>query len=253
MAKISGVATLGSARAAQRPIHTSGKPLTIGCSMLTRSFGYSKVYKYKTKIFFVSMSISLSACSMRGAVSSRAAPIPSGSLIRASGRAVRRPNRGTVKGSAAVNPNAAPAAAPAAAPVISRRRAASTLAIGAAALALLPCTLTTTHAAAAAAAAEPGLQLKPAAAEDTSTDPAGSEMTLYVVPAGGSEKASPGPSFRSISEAVSAAAPGARILIAAGSYRERLILSRPVSLEAFPEVADGMDLGKSVWCLGYVV
>ena len=198
--------------------------------------------------------ISSSSCSMRGAVSSRAAPaplpapIPSVSLIRAAGRAVRRPNRGTVKGSAAMNPDAAPAAA---APVISRR-AASALAIGAAALALLPCTPTTTHAAAAAAAAaEPGLRWKPAAAEDTSTDPAGSEMTLYVVPAGGSEKA--GPTFRSISEAVSAAAPGARILIAAGSYRERLILSQPVSLEAFPEVADGMDLGKSVWCLGYVV
>ena len=149
-----------------------------------------------------------------------------------------------------MNPDAAPAAA---APVISRR-AASTLAIGAAALALLPCTPTTAHAAAAAAAAEPGLLLIPAA-KDTGTDPAGtgSEMTLYVpvVSAGASEKA--GPSFRSISEAVSAAAPGARILIAAGSYRERLILSQPVSLEAFPEVADGMDLGKSVWCLGYVV
>lgn len=42
--------------------------------------------------------------------------------------------------------------------------------------------------------------------------------------------------FNSISEALEAAGPGARVRVPAGTYRERLVLTRPVTVEAFPEV-----------------
>ncbi|GIL96887.1 hypothetical protein Vretimale_2625 [Volvox reticuliferus] len=67
------------------------------------------------------------------------------------------------------------------------------------------------------------------------------EVFCYVSPEplGGAESAFLGPSplhFRTLAAAVAACPSGAVVLVAAGRYRERLQLSRPVTLRAWPKV-----------------